>query len=81
MNFLRFLYSGAFEVNAPIINGQFGVYGTGGFIQNLGITRDESAQILNDLYNKNWIDRSTRAVFIDFTIYNANINLFCQVRY
>jgi len=28
-----------------------------------------------------WIDRGTRAVFIDFTVYNANINLFCVVRY
>jgi hypothetical protein len=25
--------------------------------------------------------RGTRAVFIDFTVYNANINLFCVVRY
>jgi len=28
-----------------------------------------------------WIDRGTRAVFVDFTVYNANINLFCVVRY
>ena len=27
-----------------------------------------------------WLDRGTRAVFIDFTVYNANINLFCIVR-
>ena len=26
-----------------------------------------------------WIDEGTRAVMIDFTVYNANINLFCVV--
>lgn len=28
-----------------------------------------------------WLDRGTRAAFIDFSVYNANINLFCVVRY
>jgi len=28
-----------------------------------------------------WLDRGTRVVFIDFTVYNANINLFCIVKY
>ena len=27
-----------------------------------------------------WIDRSTRIVMVDFTVYNANINLFCVVK-
>jgi hypothetical protein len=27
-----------------------------------------------------WLDRGTRAVFIDFSVYNANINLFCIIR-
>lgn len=28
-----------------------------------------------------WLDRGTRAVFLDFSVYNGNINLFCIVRY
>ena len=24
-----------------------------------------------------WIDRATRLIIIDFTLYNANINMFC----
>jgi hypothetical protein len=28
-----------------------------------------------------WIDRGTRLVIADFTVYNANINLFCIVKY
>lgn len=27
-----------------------------------------------------WITRATRAVFLDFTVYNANLNLFCIVK-
>lgn len=27
-----------------------------------------------------WLDRGTRAVFMDFTVYNANINLFCIIK-
>lgn len=27
-----------------------------------------------------WLDRGTRAAFLDFSVYNSNINLFCIVR-
>ena len=27
-----------------------------------------------------WVSRATRAVFVDFAVYNANINLFCVVK-
>lgn len=27
-----------------------------------------------------WITRGTRAVIIDFTVYNANVNLFCVAK-
>lgn len=27
-----------------------------------------------------WITRGTRAVIIDFTVYNANVNLFCVIK-
>jgi hypothetical protein len=35
---------------------------------------------LNDLNANLWLDRGTRVVFLDFTVYNANINLFCQIK-
>jgi len=52
----------------------------GGFVRNLGKKKSESLAIIEDLKSKLWIDRATRAVFVDFTVYNANINLFCVVR-
>ncbi|KAG7462420.1 hypothetical protein MATL_G00184660 [Megalops atlanticus] len=55
-------------------------YSGGGYYQDLKMTKDESAMILVELRNNLWLDRGTRAVFIDFSAYNANINLFCVIR-
>lgn len=56
-------------------------YGGGGFVQNLDTTRAPSAMILDEMRSNLWLDRGTRAVLVDFTVYNANINLFCVIRY
>lgn len=41
----------------------------------------DAASVIQNLMNNLWIDRGTRVVFIDFTVYNANINLFCVIRF
>lgn len=51
-------------------------YPGGGFFQDLGQDRNSSGEILKNLKNNDWICRGTRAAFIEFTVYNANINLF-----
>jgi hypothetical protein len=55
-------------------------YGGGGFAVDLTQTKDEYDLLTKELFDNLWIDRGTRAIFYDFTIYNANVNLFCQVR-
>jgi len=55
-------------------------YGNGGYMQILPNSFSEATQVVTDLMNNLWLDRGTRAVFIDFTMYNANINLFCVMR-
>ncbi|XP_062378932.1 polycystin-2 isoform X1 [Sardina pilchardus] len=60
--------------------GEVGTYGAGGYYQDLSRGRDESANQLQALKNNLWLDRGTRAVFLDFSVYNGNINLFCIVR-
>lgn len=37
--------------------------------------------MIRELKEKTWITKSTRAVFIDFTFYNVNVNLFCICKY
>lgn len=49
-------------------------------MQNLGTSKLQTTQILEHLFGNRWITRGTRALFIDFTVYNANVNLFCVVR-
>lgn len=60
--------------------GQLATYSGAGNVQNLGSNKSDSTDIVNSLYDNLWVRRGTRAVFIDFTVYNANINLFCVIR-
>ncbi|XP_071538109.1 polycystin-2-like isoform X1 [Panulirus ornatus] len=60
--------------------GKIATYSGAGSYQDLGLNRSVSKDILADLRQNLWIQRGTRAVFIDFTVYNANINLFCVIK-
>ncbi|XP_022540398.1 polycystic kidney disease 2-like 1 protein isoform X2 [Astyanax mexicanus] len=60
--------------------GMLATYSGGGYYQDLALTKEESAGVLANLNNNLWLDHGTRAVFIDFSTYNANINLFCVIR-
>ncbi|CAL8144331.1 unnamed protein product [Orchesella dallaii] len=60
--------------------GRLATYSGGGAIQVLGSDEDETIQIMTELKNNLWISRATRVLFLDFTLYNANVNLFCIVK-
>ena len=36
--------------------------------------------MIHELKESLWISRATRAVIVDFAVYNANVNLFCVVK-
>uniref|UniRef100_A0A8C8ZI54 Polycystin 2 like 1, transient receptor potential cation channel n=1 Tax=Prolemur simus TaxID=1328070 RepID=A0A8C8ZI54_PROSS len=57
--------------------GRLTSYSGGGYYLDLPGPRQASAEALQDLQQGLWLDRGTRVVFIDFSVYNANINLFC----
>ena len=46
---------------------------------NLGETKENALQVLSDLKTSHWIDIYTRAVFLEFNVYNANTGLFSLV--
>jgi len=69
------------ELDGTSFEGEISEYGGGGYTQVLPLTPNEAKEVIQYLKDNLWIDRATRAVFIDFTVYNANINLFCVVRY
>ncbi|XP_060109861.1 LOW QUALITY PROTEIN: polycystin-1-like protein 3 [Heteronotia binoei] len=59
--------------------GKFAVYPGGGYLAELGRNASHANSILRALAEDKWLDRCTRAVFVEFTVYNANVNLFCAV--
>ncbi|XP_072051916.1 polycystin-1-like protein 2 [Amphiura filiformis] len=61
--------------------GRLNTYGGGGYMANLGATSEEALQILNQLRESRWLDDLTRALFVEWTVYNANTNLFCVVTF
>ncbi|KAK7003087.1 polycystic kidney disease protein 1-like 2, partial [Biomphalaria glabrata] len=71
-------YTSAQDIWGLPIAGEYGLYGGGGYIAQMFL-RDHSLQMLKDLKDKNWLDRQTRAVFIEFTLYCPNTNHFAFV--
>ncbi|NXB82684.1 PK1L2 protein, partial [Donacobius atricapilla] len=59
--------------------GKLAVYGGGGYVIHLGTDPKNASRVLQYLFNNVWLDTFTRAVFVEFTIYNANVNLFCII--
>ncbi|NWZ62626.1 PK1L2 protein, partial [Acrocephalus arundinaceus] len=59
--------------------GKLAVYGGGGYVIHLGTDPKNASRILQYLFNNVWLDTFTRAVFVEFTVYNANVNLFCII--
>ena len=56
--------------------GAISLYSGGGYAANLGYDSVTAYTVISDLHSNSWIDVQTRAVFVEFTVYNANTNLF-----
>ena len=50
-----------------------------GYMHLLPHAKNETIHFLAELRRGKWLDRGTRTISIQFTIYNANVNLFCIV--
>ncbi|XP_054856260.1 polycystic kidney disease protein 1-like 3 [Eublepharis macularius] len=59
--------------------GKLAIYPGGGYLADLGPNATHANSILHALAQDKWLDRCTRAIFIEFTVYNANVDLFCAV--
>ncbi|KAK9541858.1 hypothetical protein VZT92_001876 [Zoarces viviparus] len=68
------------EVKGSSHWGLLTTYSGAGYYQDLSRTKEESVIILEELVDNLWLDRGTRAAFLDFSTYNANINMFCVIR-
>ena len=56
--------------------GTITMYSGSGYVANLGYDSVTAYTVVSDLHSNGWIDVQARAVFVEFTVYNANSNLF-----
>lgn len=54
--------------------GYFSIYDGGGYLADLGYNPETAVRVLDDLDIYNWIDAKTRAVLVEFSIFNPNTN-------
>ncbi|KAM4630467.1 polycystin-1-like protein 2 [Polymixia lowei] len=72
-------YQSQARLKALPIWGSVRLYRGGGFVVDLGPDLQNSSRTLRYLFDNTWLDVYTQAVFVEFTVYNANVNLFCIV--
>ena len=68
-------FTSALDIWGLPIRGHYATYGGGGYIQELNVNFDFSNRTLNELSDYLWIDKNTRAVFLEFTLYSPATNL------
>ena len=54
-------------------------YPGGGYLAKMDINRAISTRIINELKDNLWLDRQTRSVLLEFSVYNPNVQLFVFV--
>ena len=74
-------YSSAQELNNYPSWAQHHLYDGGGYVLDLGYDRPTAMRMMEDVKDKNWIDRRTRAVLLEFQVMNLNSNLMSIVTY
>ena len=52
------------------------IYPGDGYAVTLNKNLTQSVALLRELEGRKWIDYSTRVLFIDFNLYNPNVNIF-----
>ncbi|UJR22497.1 hypothetical protein I4U23_025550 [Adineta vaga] len=76
-------YMSAKETGMNSYTGQYGKYDGDGYIVDLAQydrTNRRFIKDLNELEKYHWLDKATRALFIDIITYNPSINLFSYIK-
>ena len=74
-------YQNVKELDGNDYSGQLATYSGAGSIQILRERRNVTKLILRELKEGLWIKRGTRYISLDFTLYNANLNYFCIIKF
>jgi hypothetical protein len=72
-------FKGAIELRSAPKSGLITMYGGGGYVLYLGHTAAIAKSRLEEFRKKEWIDKRTRGVHVEFLAYNPNVKLyFCS---
>ena len=71
---LPWVYQTAKELDSSTKWGRHAWYGGGGYAANFGYEEETAQTIMELLQSENWVDRQTRAVIVEFTLFNPTIN-------
>jgi len=74
-----FKYSTSEELDTNIYVGDYGSYGGDGYVYEFRGRLSDLQNNLSQLHQLEWIDRQTRAVMIQVSLYNPNVELFTSV--
>ena len=62
-------------------SGQYATYLGGGYAYSMNSSFADTIGDLSVLQATNWINKNTRAVFFELTLYNPNINMLCSLQF
>ncbi|XP_068716630.1 polycystin-1-like protein 2 [Montipora capricornis] len=74
-------YSSANELKGYPYKGKVTTYSGGGYVLELSHIYYKALRQIKSARSSLWLDRYTRSVFVEFSLYNPNSNLFCAVTF
>ena len=73
---LKWQYSTSSTLSGMLSSGRFATYYGGGYVTDLPSNATRAREAVIELKEGGWIDRATRAVFVDMSCFNANTESF-----
>lgn len=74
-------YQTAKELDNDPIKAVYNTYGGGGYVVIMGYKEDTAVGVLSETLGHGWVDRQTRAVILEFAVFNVNTNLISVATY
>ncbi|XP_072027797.1 polycystin-1-like protein 2 [Amphiura filiformis] len=81
MTRIEYQYKTSDDIDSYPYLGRHALYRGGGYVTVLKDNYNDTMEQINQLYEEAWIDQYTRAVFVEMSCYNTQVNLFAAVTF
>ncbi|KAK3597481.1 hypothetical protein CHS0354_041902 [Potamilus streckersoni] len=75
----RWTYQTSLKLKTLPFSGLHAIYSGGGFVTELPPHVSDQEAMLKTIKESDWIDDGTKGLFVEFTLYNPNVNMFSVV--